>query len=124
MKKNCTSRCLLISGAPGIGKTSTVKLVSERLNYVPIITNASDKRSAKALKSSDILEIVKGNKIFKGNKIIERPMLIFDEVDGMSGGDRGGIQQMINFIRATKVPIICICNDRNCQKIRSLGTHC
>jgi len=35
-----------------------------------------------------------------------------DEVDGMSAGDRGGIKALIDIIKVTKVPIICICNDR------------
>jgi hypothetical protein len=29
--------------------------------------------------------------------------LIMDEVDGMSGGDRGGMQELYSFIRTTKV---------------------
>ncbi len=36
-----------------------------------------------------------------------------DEVDGMSSGDRGGIAAIIQLIKTTKVPIICICNDRS-----------
>jgi replication factor C subunit 1 len=47
-----------------------------------------------------------------------------DEVDGMSSGDRGGIASIINMIKNTKVPIICICNDRSAEKIRSLAGHC
>lgn len=35
-----------------------------------------------------------------------------DEVDGMSSGDRGGLGAIVNMIKTTKVPIICICNDR------------
>ena len=42
----------------------------------------------------------------------------------MSTGDRGGITAIINFIKKSKIPIICICNDRDCQKIRSLAGHC
>lgn len=34
-----------------------------------------------------------------------------DEVDGMSGGDRGGVQELINLIKNTRVPIVCIAND-------------
>lgn len=34
-----------------------------------------------------------------------------DEVDGMSS-DRGGSKALIDIIKLTKVPIICICNDR------------
>lgn len=47
-----------------------------------------------------------------------------DEVDGMSKGDRGGIAEIIHMIKNTTVPIICICNDRQSEKIRSLAGHC
>lgn len=52
-------------------------------------------------------------------------LLIMDEVDGMGGNaDRGGIAELIQFIRKTQIPIICICNDRNNQKIRNLANYC
>ena len=48
-----------------------------------------------------------------------------DEVDGMAGNeDRGGMAEMIKLIKETKIPIICICNDRNHQKMRSLTNYC
>ncbi|XP_063931480.1 replication factor C subunit 1-like [Zophobas morio] len=47
-----------------------------------------------------------------------------DEVDGMSSGDRGGIAELIQLVKHTKVPIICIANDHNDPKIRSLLNHC
>lgn len=47
-----------------------------------------------------------------------------DEVDGMSGSDKGGNKCLIDMIKMTKVPIVCICNDRSNQKIRSLANHC
>ena len=53
-----------------------------------------------------------------------KTLIIMDEVDGMSSGDRGGVAAIINMIKNTKVPIICICNDRSSEKIRSLATHC
>lgn len=49
--------------------------------------------------------------------------LIMDEVDGMSGGDRGGVNDLIQSIHRSKVPIICICNDKYNQKLRSLRNH-
>ncbi len=45
-----------------------------------------------------------------------RTLVIMDEVDGMGGGDRGGNQELIALIKKTRVPVICICNDR--QKSR------
>lgn len=58
------------------------------------------------------------------NQIGNKHVLIFDEVDGMSSGDRGGAAQLLNFVRATSVPIICICNDSKSQKMRSLEQAC
>lgn len=47
-----------------------------------------------------------------------------DEVDGMSSGDRGGNQALIDAIKSTNVPIFCICNDRMNAKVRSLANYC
>ena len=47
-----------------------------------------------------------------------------DEVDGMSSGDRGGMAELIKLIKITKVPIICICNDRQSKKVKSLVFYC
>ena len=58
------------------------------------------------------------------DKVKKRHLIIMDEVDGMSGGDRGGTQQLIAMIKKTKIPIICICNDRQSPKVRSLVNHC
>lgn len=55
----------------------------------------------------------------------DRHVLIMDEVDGMAGNeDRGGVQELIQLIKTSKVPIICMCNDRNHPKIRSLANYC
>lgn len=47
-----------------------------------------------------------------------------DEVDGMSGGDRGGVADLIETIKRSKVPVIAICNDKYHQKLKSLRNHC
>lgn len=33
-------------------------------------------------------------------------------------------QEMIGLIKNSKIPIICMCNDRNHMKIRSLANYC
>jgi len=50
--------------------------------------------------------------------------LICDEIDGLSAGDRGGSTAMIEVIKNTKIPIICICNERMSNKVKSLANHC
>ena len=52
-------------------------------------------------------------------------VLIMDEVDGVAGNeDRGGVQELICLIKRSRIPIICICNDRQHKKIRSLANYC
>ncbi|CAJ0559901.1 unnamed protein product, partial [Mesorhabditis spiculigera] len=54
-----------------------------------------------------------------------RHVLIMDEVDGMSGNeDRAGISELMDIIKSTMIPIICICNDRSHPKMRSLVNYC
>lgn len=59
------------------------------------------------------------------NKVSSKHVLVMDEVDGMAGNeDRGGVQELISLVKSAKVPIICMCNDRNHPKIRSLANYC
>lgn len=63
--------------------------------------------------------------IFLDKNTFKNKVLIMDEVDGMAGNeDRGGVAELINLIKHTKIPIICICNDRQHPKIRSLVHYC
>lgn len=49
----------------------------------------------------------------------------FAQVDGMGGNeDRGGVQELIAVIKKARVPIVCICNERQHVKIRSLANYC
>lgn len=51
--------------------------------------------------------------------------LLMDEVDGMAGNeDRGGLQELVALIKSSHIPIICMCNDRNHQKMRTLSNYC
>jgi replication factor C subunit 1 len=43
---------------------------------------------------------------------LKKRLIIMDEVDGMGGGDRGGLPELIKVIKTSKTPIVCICNDR------------
>lgn len=51
-------------------------------------------------------------------------VVIMDEVDGMSAGDRGGIAAIVQTIKKSRAPIICICNDRQHDKIKTLAGYC
>ena len=52
-------------------------------------------------------------------------ILLMDEVDGMAGNeDRGGVAELIQLLKGSRIPVVCMCNDRNHPKIRSLANHC
>ncbi|XP_032883015.1 replication factor C subunit 1 isoform X1 [Amblyraja radiata] len=121
-------KAALLSGPPGIGKTTTAALVCKELGYNYVELNASDTRSKNTLKEV-IAESVNNTSIkgyCSGTSLLStKHALIMDEVDGMAGNeDRGGIQELISLIKQTKIPIICMCNDRNHPKIRSLANYC
>jgi replication factor C subunit 1 len=61
-------------------------------------------------------------RIFGGSS--KKSVIIMDEVDGVGGGDRGGIAALITVIKQSKTPIICICNDRMDRKLQSLVNQC
>ncbi|KFP18033.1 Replication factor C subunit 1, partial [Egretta garzetta] len=122
-------KAALLSGPPGVGKTTTASLVCKELGYSYVELNASDTRSktslkevvAESLNNTSIKDFCAGT----SSSVSGKHVLIMDEVDGMAGNeDRGGIQELIGLIRHTKIPIICMCNDRNHPKMRSLVHYC
>ncbi|KAG0184874.1 hypothetical protein DFQ28_010294 [Apophysomyces sp. BC1034] len=124
-------RGVLISGPPGIGKTTTAHVVSQSLGYEILEFNASDVRSKKVLqdKITDMIDNRTMTEFYKDRSNEKDPkgkkvVLIMDEVDGMSSGDRGGSAELAALVRKTKIPIICICNDVRSIKVQPLAKVC
>ncbi|KAK7850281.1 replication factor c subunit 1 [Quercus suber] len=121
---SAAKKAVLISGTPGIGKTTSAKLVNASDSR-----GKADTRIEKGIAGSNansIKELVSNEALSVNVDRSKHPktVLIMDEVDGMSAGDRGGIADLIASIKISKIPIICICNDRYSQKIKSLVNYC
>lgn len=106
-------------------ETTTATLVAQESGRHVLEFNASDVRSKKSLKE-DVGDIT-GSRTLKFGKQTQtatKRVIIMDEVDGLGAGDRGGLAELIQMIKGSRVPIICICNDRQSQKIKSLVPYC
>ena len=123
------------------GKTTTAQLVCKALDMPFIELNASDNRSQRTIEAIDVhsayltgpsqtktkhvrLDEVSIEELHRSRRFSFQ-VLIMDEVDGISGSEgRGGMQTLLQLFRTTRIPIICIANDRQASKMRTLISNC
>ena len=129
------ARSLLIHGPPGVGKTTTVRILAKELNYDVLELNASDQRNKAQIESmlNDLSQLSLSIKsaINHSNKTVDlteasavkKTLIVMDEVDGVGGGDRGGLSALLLVVKKTKVPIVLIANDRGDRRIQTLAFH-
>lgn len=120
-----TFRAVMIHGPPGIGKTTAAHLVAKLEGYDIVESNASDTRSKKLIESSlkGVLSTTSLMGYFStGADQVEaskkKLVLIMDEVDGLSAGDRGGVGAIAAVAKKSQIPMILICNERKQPKMR------
>ena len=118
-------RAIMIHGPPGIGKTTAAHLAAKLSGFDVLESNASDTRSKKMVETGlgDVLDNNSLLGYFAGDgKTVDKDkkkiVLIMDEVDGMSAGDRGGVGALAKVCKKTDVPMILICNERKLPKMR------
>ena len=139
------TKVLLLSGAPGWGKTTLAHVIAQHCGYRVVEVNASDDRTEASLKRR-ILDAVQ---MRPGVGADRRPnCLVLDEIDGTAnaGEGRGAIQALLNILKADSAadtargdqsgakadkgkrkrgerlnrPIVCICNDLYAPALRPL----
>jgi len=113
----------LISGPPGIGKTTAVHVLCREEKLRCIEFNASDLRNKKNVSLAFAGSTQSNLLSFFSKSKNEKPVVIMDEIDGMTG-DRGGLSELVALIKTKKLRVICICNERGNQKFQTLSNYC
>lgn len=113
-KKN---KCALVSGLCGIGKTLLIELILIKHDY-NIINLALDDERDKDQMNNIIKPLIKTKKTFDGQENV----LVVSDID--SGSDYGFISSLTECIKETKIPIICICDNRYDQSIKPILNYC
>ena len=118
-------RAAMLHGPPGVGKTTAAHLVAKLEGYDVVESNASDTRSKKLVENG-LQGVLDTNSLLgyfagdgqKVNAAKKKLVLIMDEVDGMSAGDRGGVGALAAVAKKTNIPMILICNERRLPKMK------
>lgn len=109
---------VVIDGPNGCGKSTAAHLIPYLNGFRPIDFNASDNRSASFIKEEISTLFTNMGLSITGE--FEKICLIFDEIDGMVSSDHSAYQELWKHVRNTEIPVICICNKRDDQKMASL----
>ena len=130
-----TRRGIYIYGSPGAGKTWFVKNILNQLDYDIIMFDAGDVRNKTIIENITKNNMSDTNIISMFHKKKKKIAVVMDEIDGMNGGDKGGINSLIKLIRpkktkkqkledSTMIPIICIGNYHIDKKITEMMKVC
>ncbi|MEF8849102.1 MAG: replication factor C large subunit, partial [Candidatus Thermoplasmatota archaeon] len=122
-------KAVILSGKPGVGKTSAAVAISREYGWTLIELNTSDARNAKKIKqiatSGAMNETFDDQGRFISSRKGGRKLIMLDEADNLyeriSGGsgksdnndysDRGGKRAIVETVKNTNQPIILIVND-------------
>ncbi|KAK6343454.1 hypothetical protein TWF730_011043 [Orbilia blumenaviensis] len=145
-------RILLVTGPPGLGKTTMAHVLARQAGYEPLEINASDDRTAGVVRNR-IKDVVGTNTVHMGDAKRGKPVcVVIDEIDGVTGdgaGEGGFIKALVDLIEQDKRnsgdpdtqitkkkggkkgekfkflrPIIAVCNDLYAPSLKSLRPLC
>ena len=110
------SKALLLTGPPGVGKSTSVYALASEFGYTVIEYNASDVRTRERLRES-LAPTLENSTLFRDEKLL----VFLDEVDGISGrSDYAGIDFVLDFIENATVPVAMAANTEETQKLKKI----
>ena len=125
-----TTSGFFLHGPPGVGKTTLVYRVMKKLGYRVVELNASHTRTGTAFRKS-ILPLLRhgGVSEWLTQGTPDKICVLLDEIDGISSGERGGLQELLTFARAWKPymntrPLVLISNTVEGRPMEQLRRQC
>jgi hypothetical protein len=120
---------VLLLGAPGIGKTTIAHRVFQTAGLKTVEFNASHTRSGTSfrktilplLREGGIVQMIESGK--KGGIVV-----LLDEIDGLSNGERGGLNELHTYLKSKEVkegrPLILISNSLDTRTLQQIAKIC
>ena len=115
---NKKTKCALISGLNGVGKSLLVELMLKKHDFNMIHLSIDDDRDKETINKA-VKPLLKTKRTIDG----QENALVVSDIDS-SGGDYGFIASLTECIKETQIPIICICDDRYSQNIKPILNYC
>lgn len=126
---------LYLLGPAGSGKTSFINDIIPKDEYDVITYDASDTRSKSVIPQLLGSKLANVNVLDLFSKKRKKIVIVMDEMDYMNSGDKGGIKELIKYVRAKKTkkqhlepstttPVIFIGTNDNDKKIKELINVC
>ena len=115
-ESNKKQKCALFSGMCGIGKSLIVELILKKHDY-NIIDISLDNNISKEY-MNNIKHLIKTKTTYDSQENV----LVVSDIDGFS--DHGFISSLTECIKESKIPVICICDNRYDKGIKQILNYC